>query len=114
MNVADIMHTDVVTVGADDTFAVVAKVLREHGISSVVVKGESGPAGIVTERDFVNLLADGGDATSTTVGLNPYRPSQYASAGPATLAPEMSTFFIRSTPRVGGETVSGGHYFCVW
>ena len=68
MNVADIMHTDVVTVGADDTFAVVAKVLREHGISSVVVKGESGPAGIVTERDFVNLLADGGDATSTTVG----------------------------------------------
>jgi CBS domain-containing protein len=68
MNVSDIMHTDVVTVGADDTFSDVAKVLREHGISSVVIRGDRGPAGIVTERDFVNLLADGGDARSTKVG----------------------------------------------
>ncbi len=68
MNVSDIMHTDVVTVGADDTFSEVAKVLREHGISSVVVGGDRGPGGIVTERDFVNLLAAGGDATSTKVG----------------------------------------------
>jgi hypothetical protein len=30
-------------------------------------------------------------AISTTVGWKPYRPSQYASAGPAMLAPEMST-----------------------
>ncbi len=68
MNVSDIMNTGVVTVGAGDTFTDVARVLHEHGISSVVVNGESGPAGIVTERDFVNLLADGGDPTTTAVG----------------------------------------------
>src|SRR5262245_44325638 len=32
----------------------------------------------------------GGDTRSTTVGLKPWRRSQYASVGPATLAPEMS------------------------
>ena len=68
MNVGAIMHTDVVTVGPDDTFAHVATVMREHGISSVVVAGDRGPSGIVTERDFVNLLADGADAGSTTIG----------------------------------------------
>jgi CBS domain-containing protein len=61
MQVSDIMHGDVVTVGAEDTFADAAKILREHRISSVIVKGDSGPAGIVTERDFVNLVADGRD-----------------------------------------------------
>ena len=35
--------------------------------------------------------ARGAGASSTTVGLKPWRRSQYASAGPATLAPEMRT-----------------------
>ncbi len=43
MQVADIMHRDVVTVNGRDTFAEAAKVLRDHGISSVVVKGDRGP-----------------------------------------------------------------------
>jgi CBS domain-containing protein len=67
MQVADVMHRDVVTVEGRDTFASAAQVLRDHGISSVVVKGDSGPAGIVTERDFVALIADGLDPTTTTV-----------------------------------------------
>jgi CBS domain-containing protein len=67
MQVGDIMHRDVVTVDRGDTFASAAKVLRDHGISSVVVKGDPGPAGIVTERDFVALVADGLDPATTTV-----------------------------------------------
>ena len=68
MQVGDIMHTDVVTVGSDDTFAAAAAVLREHRISSVIVEGEAGPAGIVTERDFVNLVADGHDPREIRIG----------------------------------------------
>jgi CBS domain-containing protein len=67
MNVGDIMNRDVKTVGPEETFAQAAKVLRENGISSVVVRGEDGPAGIVTERDFVGLIADGLDPASTTI-----------------------------------------------
>ena len=68
MQVSDIMRSDVKTVAAEETFADAAKVLRENNISSVVVKSESGPAGIVTERDFVRVVADGLDPASTTIG----------------------------------------------
>lgn len=68
MNVADIMTKEVKTGTADDTFAQVAKVMRENHISSVIVMGDRGPAGIVTERDIVSLVAAGLDAVATKVG----------------------------------------------
>ena len=61
MQVGEIMHTDVKTAGAEDTFADVAKVMRSNGISSVVVLEGKKLGGIVTERDIVNLVAAGGD-----------------------------------------------------
>ena len=61
MQVGDIMHTDVKTADAEDTFADVAKLMRTNGISSVVVLDGKKLAGIVTERDIVNLVAAGGD-----------------------------------------------------
>jgi CBS domain-containing protein len=61
MQVRDIMHTDVKTTSPSDTFEQVASVLRENGISSVIVMDAGTLAGIVTERDLVNLVADGGD-----------------------------------------------------
>jgi CBS domain-containing protein len=68
MQVADIMHTDVKTAEAEDTFADVAKVMRSNGISSVVVLDSDGRlAGIVTERDIVNLVAAGGDPQTVHV-----------------------------------------------
>jgi CBS domain-containing protein len=67
MQVRDIMHTDVKTTAPTDTFDNVATVLRENGISSVVVVQEGRLAGIVTERDLVNLVADGGDPRTTKV-----------------------------------------------
>jgi CBS domain-containing protein len=68
MQVADIMHTEVKTADAEDTFADVAKVMRSNGISSVVVLQTGGKlAGIVTERDIVNLVAAGGDPHTVKV-----------------------------------------------
>ena len=68
MFVADIMRTDVKVAEADDTFADVAKSMRSNGISSIVVLEPGGKlAGIVTERDIVNLVAAGGDPHSVQV-----------------------------------------------
>lgn len=67
MQVGDVMHTDVKTASPDDTFADVAKIMRLHGISSVVVLDGTRLQGIVTERDIVNLVAAGGDPHSVKV-----------------------------------------------
>jgi CBS domain-containing protein len=67
MLIGDIMHTDVKTADADDTFADVAKTMRSNGISSVVVLDGKKLTGIVTERDIVNLVAAGGDPHSVRV-----------------------------------------------
>jgi len=61
MRVAEIMQRDVVLVQEDDTLAAAADVLRENQISSVIVKEGGLPVGIVTERDFVRLVAEGKD-----------------------------------------------------
>jgi CBS domain-containing protein len=67
MLVGDIMHSDVKTASTEDSFADVAKTMRTNGISSVVVLEGKKLAGIVTERDIVNLVAAGGDPHTTTV-----------------------------------------------
>jgi CBS domain-containing protein len=67
MLVGEIMHPDVKTASASDSFADVAKTMRTHGISSVVVLDGQKLQGIVTERDIVNLVAEGGDPNTTTV-----------------------------------------------
>ena len=67
MQVADVMHTDVKTADAEETFADVAKTMRTNGISSVVVLDGKKLAGIVTERDIVNLVAAGGDPHTVKV-----------------------------------------------
>jgi CBS domain-containing protein len=68
MQIRDIMHPEVKTTSPGDTFAHVAVLLHEHAISSVVVMEGDRLAGIVTERDLVNLVADGKDPQTTKVG----------------------------------------------
>lgn len=68
MQVGEIMKTDVVTASAEQSFADVAKLLQDNRISSVIVKDVERLAGIVTERDIVNIVADGLDAQSVRVG----------------------------------------------
>lgn len=67
MLVGEIMHSDVKTASTSDSFAEVAKTMRTHGISSVVVLDGQKLQGIVTERDIVTLVAEGGDPNTTTV-----------------------------------------------
>ncbi|HZB79427.1 MAG TPA: CBS domain-containing protein [Actinomycetota bacterium] len=67
MLVGEIMHSDVKTASTSDSFADVAKMMRSQGISSVVVLDGKKLEGIVTERDIVNLVAEGGDPNTTTV-----------------------------------------------
>lgn len=68
MQVADIMKADVKSTSPGDTFANVARLLHDNAISSVVVMDGDRLAGIVTERDLVNLVAEGIDPRTTTVG----------------------------------------------
>ena len=110
MLVGDIMHRDVKTASTEDSFADVAKTMRTNGISSVVVLDGSRLAGIVTERDIVNLVAAGGDPHSTSVahgmtkqGLTTVSPK--SDLGEAVEA--MVSKNIRHLPVVEGEDVVG-------
>jgi CBS domain-containing protein len=67
MQVGDVMKSAVKTTTPDQTFAHVAQLLKESAISSVVVLEGDRLAGIVTERDLVNLVADGLDPHATKV-----------------------------------------------
>ena len=68
MQVGDIMTRDVKTARASDTFADVARILHDNRISSVIVMDGDQVAGIVTERDLVNVVADGADPREQSVG----------------------------------------------
>jgi CBS domain-containing protein len=111
MLVSDIMHAKVRTADAEDTFADVAKVMRSHGISSVVVleKGKK-LAGIVTERDIVNLVAAGGDPHSVKVAHGMTRRG-LETVGPkvdiAEAADKMVSLNVRHLPVVDRGKVVG-------
>ena len=68
MRVADIMQREVITVEPQATLTDVAAVLHDHVISAVIVVTAGAPVGIVTERDFVSLIAVGDDPATVTVG----------------------------------------------
>jgi CBS domain-containing protein len=109
MQVKDIMHSDVKTATADDTFAHVASLLRQHAISSVVVMDGDRLAGIVTERDLVNLVAEGQDPRTTKVGDR--MTTEVDTVDPKTdiaeAAEHMARLRIRHLPIVEGEALAG-------
>jgi len=69
MQVGDIMTTSVRTCTIDHTFADAATILHEHHIASVIIVGtgdrEGAVEGIVTERDLVDIVAEGLDPATT-------------------------------------------------
>ena len=109
MQVGEIMKTDVKTAGAGDTFADAAKLLHEHGISSVIVKDGDALSGIITERDLVNVVADGLDPSSVRIGERMSR--NLDTVEPRTdigeAAEHMARLKIRHLPVCEGETVVG-------
>lgn len=128
MQVGEIMKSNVKTASAEDTFAHVAKLLHDNGISSVVVMDGGELAGIVTERDLVNVVADGADPKVVTAGERMTRDVD--TVGPRTdlaeAAEHMARLGIRHLPVVdrgklvgiisirdltswAAEELSGGH-----
>ena len=111
MLVNDIMRGDVKTADAEDTFADVAKSMRTNGISSVVVLDKAGTlAGIVTERDIVNLIAAGGDPHSVKVAHGMTRRNLETVGSKTDIgeaADRMVSLNIRHLPVVEGGKVVG-------
>lgn len=109
MQVRDIMHSDVKTTAADDTFAHVASLLHEHAISSVVVTDGDRISGIVTERDLVNLVADGLDPKATPVSERMTRDLDTVDPKTdiAEAAEHMARLRIRHLPVVDAGTLVG-------
>ena len=68
MQVAEVMKANVVTARPGDTFADVARLLHDNHISSVVVLEGDALAGIVTERDLVNVVSEGLDPRTIEIG----------------------------------------------
>jgi len=66
VTVADIMTKDVATVGLDTTVSQVTEVMTSKNIGCVVVVDGASVAGIVTERDLIRRVLEGGkDAAKT-------------------------------------------------
>lgn len=109
MQVKDIMHADVKTASATATYADVATLLHENAISSVVVMDGDRLAGIVTERDLVNLVAEGGDPKTTKVADR--MTTSVDTVDPKTdiaeAAEHMARLRIRHLPVVEGQGVVG-------
>ena len=68
MQVGDIMTSDVKTAETTASLSEAAKILHQNKISSVIITEAGRIAGIVTERDLVNVVAEGLDPGQTTVG----------------------------------------------
>ncbi len=110
MLVGEIMHSDVKTADSADSFADVAKMMHANGISSVVVLDGKKLAGIVTERDIVNLIAAGGDPHATSVEHGMTRRDLITVAPKTELAEaaaQMVSRNIRHLPVVDGGDVVG-------
>jgi CBS domain-containing protein len=109
MQVKDIMIGDVRTVTPQETFQHVATLLHDNAISSVVVMDGDRLAGIVTERDLVNLVADGKDPRTTTVTER--MTTNVDTVGPRTdiaeAAEHMARLRIRHLPIVDEGTLVG-------
>ncbi|TWP49087.1 CBS domain-containing protein [Lentzea tibetensis] len=65
MRIADVLRTKgskVATIEPSATVTVLLRALAEHNIGAIVVVGPSGVEGIVSERDIVRRLVEGGAA----------------------------------------------------
>jgi CBS domain-containing protein len=67
MQVGELMRREVRTTTGSATVAEVARMLRDDGISSVVVLDDGRLSGIITERDVVAVVAEGRDPNTTPV-----------------------------------------------
>ncbi len=109
MHVAEIMQTNVKTATPDATFAEVARLLHDNRISSVVVMEGDRLAGIVTERDVVNMVAEGVDPREISIGDRMTRDLDTVESRTdiAEAAEHMARLQIRHLPVVERGSVAG-------
>jgi len=68
MEIGPLITRSVLTVGENDSLSDAAREMVERGVGSAVVLGQGGkPAGIVTDRDTLKVVAQGRDPTSIAV-----------------------------------------------
>jgi len=109
MQVAEVMKPNVVRARPDDTFADVARLLHDNHISSVVVMEGEALAGIVTERDLVNVVAEGLDPRTIHIGNRMTRELDTVSGKTdvAEAAEHMARLQIRHLPVVDHGVLAG-------
>ena len=109
MQVGDIMTKDVKTAGPDASFTDAAGILQDNRISSVIITEGDRVTGIVTERDLVNVVADGMDPSKVKVGERMAR--ELATVEPRTdiadAAQLMAQRRIRHLPVMDKGTLTG-------
>lgn len=110
MEVRDIMSTDVVTVGADETLADTADRLLAAGVGSVIVVEDGGPVGILTESDVLRAARDTGrplrDIDVRDVGHRPVVTTSPSTAAP-TVARLMADEDVKKVPVLNGVDLVG-------
>ena len=106
MQVGEIMKTSVRTAAPDATFAEVARLMHDNHISSVIVMDGERLAGIVTERDVVNAVADGVDPREVRIRdrMTTELDTVESRTDIAEAAEHMARLQIRHLP-----VVAGGH-----
>jgi CBS domain-containing protein len=109
MQVRNLMKSPVVSVGPDESLRGAARVMRDHGIGSVVVEQAGRVVGILTERDVMHAAADLGDVEPARVGDHMSAPVVTASPSwdVTVAATEMSDRRIRHLVVTEGDRPLG-------
>jgi CBS domain-containing protein len=109
MLVKDVMNKNVVVAKSDVTVREAAKVMNKFQIGSLVVLKEDNIAGIVTERNILQAVANGKDPDSTTA-------EEIMSKNPVTIDPDedvkaavdlMTKHKIKKLPVVEDKKIKG-------
>jgi CBS domain-containing protein len=109
MQVRNLMKSPVVSVGPDESLRGAARVMRDHGIGSVVVEQGDRVVGILTERDVMHAAAELGDVEPARVGDHMSAPVVTASPSwdVTVAATEMSDRRIRHLVVTEGDRPLG-------
>jgi CBS domain-containing protein len=75
MDLSELVGGPVVTANATSTLGDIAKLMDVEGVGSVaIVNDEEDFVGLVTDRDIVRAMAEGGDASSTAESVMTVSP----------------------------------------
>lgn len=103
-------HREVATISPGASVRDAADALKAQAVGALVVVGEDGPVGIVTDRDLLKrVIAEGRDAGATSVREVMSEPLHVATPDDSLdrVVGMMSTQGIRRVPVVRGDEVIG-------